>query len=86
VAEVLTSSGHGGSFSFGIKNRKQLLASAQFIDLVLDMTFRSDPDPRLRLLPAMNVSFSSERMVIATISVRGDMAVALVKTFARHYD
>lgn len=87
VAEVLTSSGHGGNFSFGIKNRKQLSASAQFIDLALDTAFqvKSRSTLAVNCLP-MGVSFSSECMAIATTSVREDMAVALVKTFARHYD
>ena len=86
VAEVLTSSGHGGSFSFGIKNRKQLSASAHFIDLALDMAFQVRSRSTLAVNCCPGVSFSSERMAIATTGVREDMAVAMVKTFARHYD
>jgi phenylacetate-CoA ligase len=87
VAEVLTSSGHGGNFSFGIKNRKQLAASARFIDGALDAAFqvKSRSTLAVNCLP-MGVGFSSECMTIATTSVREDMAVALVKTFGQHYD
>jgi phenylacetate-CoA ligase len=87
VAEVLTSSGHGGNFSFGIKNRKQLSASAQFIDDALDAAFqvKSRSTLAVNCLP-MGVGFSSECMTIATTSVREDMAVALVKAFGQHYD
>lgn len=86
VAEVLTSSGQGGNFSFGIKNRKQLSASAQLIDLAFDTAFqvKSKSTLAVNCLP-MGVSFSSECMTIATTSVREDMALALVKAFAQHY-
>ena len=34
----------------------------------------------------MGVIFSSDRMTVATTSVREDMAVALVEKFGHHYD
>ena len=39
VADVLTSSGHGGRFSFGVITRKEASAAAQFIDQAFDDAF-----------------------------------------------
>jgi phenylacetate-CoA ligase len=82
VADVLTSSGHGGRFSFGVINRKQASAAAQFIDEAFDDAFGINDRKTLAIncLP-MGVGFSSHRMTVATTSVREDMAVALVEAF-----
>jgi phenylacetate-CoA ligase len=87
VADVLTSSGHGGRFSFGVISRKQASASADFIDQVFDDAFRIKSRKTLAIncLP-MGVGFSSRRMTVATTSVREDMAVALVQAFGHHYE
>jgi phenylacetate-CoA ligase len=87
VADVLTSSGHGGRFSFGVISRKQASASPAFIDHAFDDAFgvASRKTLAINCLP-MGVIFSSHRMTVATTSVREDMAVALVETFGRHYD
>jgi phenylacetate-CoA ligase len=87
VATVLTSSGHGGRFSFGLNNRDQAAASANFIDASLDDAFqvRSRSTLAVNCLP-MGVGFSSGCMTVATTSVREDMAVALVEAFGPQYD
>jgi len=87
VADVLTSSGHGGRFSFGVINRKQASAAAQFIDEAFDEAFGVMARKTLAIncLP-MGVGFSSHRMTVATTSVREDMAVALVEAFGHFYD
>jgi len=36
VADVMTSSGHGGVFSFGVISRAEAAASAAFVDAALD--------------------------------------------------
>ena len=87
VADVLTSSGHGGRFSFGVTSRKQAAASAEFMDRAFDDAFAIATRKTLTIncLP-MGVVFSSNLMTVATTSVREDMAVALVEAFGHHYD
>jgi phenylacetate-CoA ligase len=87
VADVLTSSGHGGRFSFGVINRKQASAAAQLIDRAFDDAFGVNARKTLAIncLP-MGVGFSSHRMTVATTSVREDMAVALVEAFGHFYE
>ena len=82
LAGVLTSSGHGGRFSFGLTTRKDAGEGASVIDYALDRAFAVESRPTLAIncLP-MGVTFSSRAMTVATVSVREDMAVALVRAF-----
>ncbi len=82
LAGVLTSSGHGGRFSFGLITRAGQAAGGAAIDAALDAAFevRTRPTLAVNCLP-MGVTFDSERMTVATTSVREDMALALVETF-----
>jgi phenylacetate-CoA ligase len=87
LADVLTSSGHGGRFSFGLSTRAQQDEAAAAIDHALDAAFAVTTRRTLAIncLP-MGVTFSSKAMTVATTSVREDMAVALLTTFGSHYD
>jgi phenylacetate-CoA ligase len=87
LADVLTSSGHGGRFSFGVMSREQASASARFTDHAFDEAFSITSRKTLTIncLP-MGVIVSSHIMTVATTSVREDMAVALIETFGHHYD
>ena len=87
VADVLTSSGHGGRFSFGVISRKQVSANADLMDRAFDDAFgvKARKTLTINCLP-MGVVFSSHCMTVATTSVREDMAVALVETFGHHYE
>jgi phenylacetate-CoA ligase len=87
VADVLTSSGHGGVFSFGVISRDEAAVSAQLIDQALDAAFdvASRRTLTINCLP-MGVGFGSRCMTVATTSVREDMALALVERFGSHYD
>jgi phenylacetate-CoA ligase len=87
LAGVLTSSGHGGRFSFGLSTRQQHAESASMIDDALDHAFnvRSRRTLVINCLP-MGVVFSSEATTVATTSVREDMATALLTTFGSHYE
>lgn len=86
LAGVLTSSGHGGRFSFGLTTRAQEQSGADDIDGALDAAFgvRTRPTLAINCLP-MGVTFASRCMTVATTSVREDMAVALVETFGTAY-
>ena len=87
LAEVLTSSGHGGRFSFGLSTRRQKADAPAAIDYALDEAFASTGRRTLvvNCLP-MGVGFPSASATVATTSVREDMATALVSTFGSHYD
>jgi phenylacetate-CoA ligase len=87
LSEVLTSSGRGGRFSFGVSTRAESAANVRFLDDAFDAAFqvRSRSTLAINCLP-MGVGFSSHCMTVATTSVREDMAVALVQTFGHHYD
>ena len=87
LAEVLTSSGHGGRFSFGLSTRRQKADSPAVIDYALDEAFAITGLRTLvvNTLP-MGVGFSSASATVATTSVREDMATALVSTFGSHYE
>ncbi len=87
VGEVLTSSGHGGRFSFGVISRAEAAASASFVDAALDAAFgvKSKTTLAINCLP-MGVGVPSHCMTVATTSVREDMAVSLVKTFGSGYE
>ena len=81
LASVLTSSGHGaGGFALGMSTRKQFQGTPRLIDLGLDMAF--DIDARRTLLInclPMGVTFNSNAVCVANVSVREDMACAIVK-------
>ena len=87
AAHFLSSSGYGGSFSVGIETREQATAAARFVDDALDAAFRTKSRHTLAVncLP-MGVSISSNRMAIATVSVREDIAVSIIKELGLQYD
>ena len=81
LASVLTSSGHGaGGFALGMSTRKQHHGSARLIDIGLEMAFSIDSRRTLLIncLP-MGVMFNSDAVCVANVSVREDMACAIVK-------
>lgn len=80
LASVLTSSGHGaGGFALGMSTRKQFNSTPRLIDLGLDMAFGIDSRRTLLIncLP-MGVTFNSNVVCVANVSVREDMACAIV--------
>jgi len=87
LAEVLTSSAHGGRFAFGLVSRRRRSEVAVMIDEALDAAFEVARRRTLAIncLP-MGVGFSSNCMTVATTSVREDMAAALVRAFGSQYD
>lgn len=87
VADVLTSSGHGGRFSFGVIGRAEVSANADLMDRAFHEAFSVKTRRTLTIncLP-MGVVFSSHCMTVANTSVREDMAVALVEAFGHHYE
>ena len=81
LASVLTSSGHGSSgFALGLSTRNHLVSTPSLIDLGLDMAFEVDRYRTLLIncLP-MGVTFQSNAVCVANVSVREDMACAIVE-------
>jgi len=81
LASVLTSSGHGGGgFALGLVSRQQARQAAWLIDLGLELAFDIDKRRTLMVncLP-MGVTFASETVCVANVSVREDMACAVIE-------
>jgi phenylacetate-CoA ligase len=81
MASILTSSGHGSSgFALGLSTIKQVKASPFMIDFGLDMAFEIDRYSTLLIncLP-MGVTFQSNAVCVANVSVREDMACAILE-------
>lgn len=80
LASILTSSGHGsGGFALGLSTRNQMKASPSVIDLGLELAFDIDSYRTLLVncLP-MGVTFQSNAVCVANVSVREDMASAII--------
>ena len=86
LGSVLTSSGHSGIFAFGLSGTKAPAAAARWIDGLLDHLFavRSRRTLLINCLP-MGVKIYTQACTLAETSVRPDMAIALVRAFARHF-
>jgi phenylacetate-CoA ligase len=88
LADVLTSSGRGGGpgFGFRLATRAQHARSWFDIDLGLQDVFDVDRRPTLLVncLP-MGVVFSSRAVTVANVSVREDMACAILRDLGPRY-
>lgn len=81
IASILTSSGHGsGGFALGLSTRAQMSATPWDLDLGLELAFDIDRYRTLLIncLP-MGVTFQSNTVCVANVSVREDMACAIVE-------
>lgn len=87
LAGVLTSSGHGARFAYGLNARAQARHGTDAIDLGLEYAFQVDSRKTLLIncLP-MGVRFSSNSVTVAETSVREDMAVALATEIGRFFE
>lgn len=88
LADVLTSSGRGGrTFGFKLATRKQYAAAAWSVDLGLQEAFDVDNKRTLLVncLP-MGIFLQSGAATVANVSVREDMAVAILKALGPKFD
>src|SRR5690606_21152796 len=87
LAGVLTSSGHGARFGYGLTTWSQSRQASDAIDLGLEYAFQTDSRKTLLIntLP-MGVRFSSNSVTVAETSVREDMAVALATEFGKFFE
>ena len=84
---VITSSGHSGNFAYGLTTWKGGKATPDLLDLALEKAFQIDEKKTLLVncLP-MGVRFPTNTVTQAEVSVREDMALALIKKFSPYYD
>lgn len=87
IVSVLSSSGYSGRFSYGLISRAEDKDGRNMLDLYLDQRFQIEKRRTLLIncLP-MGVKVASERTVVGDVSVRPDMAIALVRSFGRDFD
>ncbi|WP_417623758.1 hypothetical protein [Paremcibacter congregatus] len=87
LSGVLTSSGHSGNFAYGLTTRQQRKSTPDMIDLALQGVFNIDEKKTLLVncLP-MGVRFPSNVVTQAEVSVREDMALALIRKFSPYHD
>jgi phenylacetate-CoA ligase len=87
IAAILSSSGYSGRFAYGLISRAEDKAGRNMLDLYLDQRFRIEERRTLLIncLP-MGVKVPSERSVVGDVSVRPDMAIALVRGFGKDFD
>ncbi len=86
-AGVITSSGHSGRFAYGIIPAESLEQQSRRIDEALELFFQARTKATLLIncLP-MGVAVPATCCTVAPISVREDMAVALVRGLASYYE
>jgi len=86
-ASVLTSSGQGGLFAFGLSPRGQRRRAEAAIELGLQHAFQTDDHKTLLInaLP-MGVGFTCSNVTIAETSVREDMVTALIKELGSYFE
>lgn len=86
-ASVLTSSGQGGRFAFGLSPSGQLRRAEAAIELGLQDAFQTDDHKTLLInaLP-MGVGFTCPAVTVAETSVREDMVTALVKELGSYFE
>lgn len=87
VRSLLTSSGHGSHFSFGVNTAENLQRSARSIDMGLQYIFGVD-ERRTLLINAlpMGVKVHTHATVLAETSVRDDMVHAVVQKYHGEFD
>jgi phenylacetate-CoA ligase len=87
IVSVLSSSGYSGRFSYGLISREEDKAGRNMLDLYLDQRFQIEKRRTMLIncLP-MGVKVASERTVVGDVSVRPDMAIALVRSFGKDFD
>jgi phenylacetate-CoA ligase len=86
--DVLTSSGRGGdTFGFRITTHEQLARASLSVDLGLQEAFDVDAYPTLLVncLP-MGVVLQSRAVTVANVSVREDMACAILQGLGAHFE
>jgi len=87
IKNIVPSSGHTGFFSYGLTTRAELKKNQEAIDFMLDYVFEVT-NRRTLLINAlpMGVRIHSDLVTIADTSVRSDIVLGIVQSFAGTFD
>ncbi len=87
AALVYSSSGHSGTFSFGVESREDLARGAAGLEMHLDALFGALERPTLLVncLP-MGVRIPTRTLPVAETSVRTDAIVAVLRALRHEFD
>jgi len=87
VRTIISSSGHSGCFAYGLTTRKALKTTQESLDFLLASMFQEDSKKTLLVngLP-MGIKVHSSAVTVVDTSVRSDIILGLIKTFAPCYD
>lgn len=84
---IISSSGHSGYFSYGIATQKDLEKSRDETDSLLEAVFGVSQKKTLFInCLAMGIKIVSSLVTVADTSVRSDIVLGLIRTFASSYD
>jgi phenylacetate-CoA ligase len=84
---IISSSGHSGCFSYGLNTQKEIEKSQDTIDFMLDYIFNAKEKKTILVncLP-MGVKIQASCVTVVDTSVRSDIVLGIIKTFAHCYD
>ncbi len=87
VATIVSSSGVSGIFSYGVNTKKEIEKAQEAIDFLLDYIFAVGEKKTLLIngLP-MGVRIFSSLVTVADTSVRADIIISIIKTFASCFE
>ena len=87
IKSIVPSSGHTGFFSYGLTTRAEIKKNQEAIDFILDYVFEvaSRRTLLINALP-MGVRVHSDLVTIADTSVRSDIVLGLIRSFAGTFD
>jgi len=86
LQSVVTSSGHGGKFAYGMVDRTVHRSTLRMTELGLSLHFDVDRQATLLInCLAMGVKINATNVTVADIGPREDMAIAIVKYFGARY-
>lgn len=87
VRTIISSSGYSGCFSYGLNTAKETKKSQETIDFMLDYFFGITEKKTLLInCLAMGIKIHSSLLTVVDTSVRPDIALGIVKTFASCYE
>jgi phenylacetate-CoA ligase len=86
IRSVVTSSGHGGKFAYGMTDQMEYRNALKMTELGLSLHFDVDRQSTMLInCLAMGVRINATNVTIADIGPREDMAMAIVEFFGTQY-
>jgi len=86
-SSILPSSGHSGTFSFGVVSKEALKKQKDSIDKVTDLFFETSRKKTLLINTlSMGIGIPASTVTTVNTGLRGDAALYIVRTFAKQFD